>query len=68
LTSPAAELDRLLGHFDAVEIRLKDLPTAPDSGLTLAISQIRFHALNHNLKQGKLLSPKEQTIGSGRIR
>jgi len=64
----AAELDRLLGHFNAVEIRLKDLPTAPDSSLTLAISQIRFHALNHNLKQQKLLSSYDLTIGSGSIR
>jgi hypothetical protein len=67
-TVVAAELDRLLGHFDAVEIRLKDLPTAPNSGLTLAISQIRSHALNHNPKQEKLLSSKDLTIGSGSIR
>jgi hypothetical protein len=41
----AAELDRLLGRFDAVEARLNGLPTGPDRGLMQAISQIQSHAL-----------------------
>jgi hypothetical protein len=57
----AGELDRLLGHFDAVEARLNGLPTGPDRGWMQAISQIQSHALNHNSKQEKLRSLKERT-------
>ena len=52
----AAELDRLLGHFDAVEARFNGLPLAElsarsgDAGLMGVVDQIRMHALRHNSK------------------
>jgi hypothetical protein len=50
----AAELDRLLGHFDTVEVRFNGLPLAElsarfaDTGLVDVVDQIRMHALRHN--------------------
>jgi hypothetical protein len=67
-TVVAAELDRLLGHFDAVEARLDGLASPPNSGLKQAISQIRSNALAHNSKQEKLLPSNERTTGSGGVR
>jgi hypothetical protein len=67
-TVVAAELDRLLGHFDAVEARLDGLARPPNSGLQQAIGQIRSNALAHNSKQEKLLPSNERTTGSGGVR
>ena len=67
-TVVAAELNRLLGHFDAVEARLDGLAAPPNGGLKQAISQIRSNALAHNSKQEKLLPSKERTMGSGGMR
>jgi hypothetical protein len=48
----AAELDRLLGHFKAVELRISALPLAEMGatypGLRTVLDQIRMHALQHN--------------------
>src|SRR5262249_53754479 len=52
----AAEIERMLGHFDAVETRLKDVPVdqAPaslgekGSALVTALDQVRLHARTHN--------------------
>jgi hypothetical protein len=50
----AAELDRLLGNFDAAETRLNSLPPASNNTLRQAINQIRAHAHNHNAKPEEL--------------
>jgi hypothetical protein len=63
-TVVAAELDRLLSHFEAVEARLGGLATPPNSGLKQAIGQIRSNALAHNSKQETLLPSNKRTIGS----
>ena len=48
----AAELDRLLGHFKAVELRISALPLAELGatypGLRTVLDQIRMHALQRN--------------------
>ena len=62
----AAELDRLLGNFDAVETRFKSLPLAElndrfsDTGLMGALDQIRMHALSHNSKPEEM---RPQAVG-----
>jgi hypothetical protein len=68
----AAELERMLGNFDAVEKRLSALPVADlftgsvqnGSVLMSVISQIRFHAKNHNsAPEAFVEEPKEQVLG-----
>jgi hypothetical protein len=66
----AAELYRLVGHFDVVETRLKSLPPAPNATLVQVIDQIRSHARNHNAIQEEFLvdpAGQEATIGSGAL-
>jgi hypothetical protein len=65
-----AELNRLVGHFDVVEARLKGLPSAPNATLVQVIDQIRSHARNHNATQEEFLvdpAGQEGTIGSGAL-
>jgi hypothetical protein len=72
----AAELDRLLGHFDAVETRFNALPLAElnvhfsDAGLMGALYQIRMHALRHNSQpeQLRLIPPEGETVGFGGVK
>jgi hypothetical protein len=66
----AAELNRLLGNFDAAEARLKSLPFAPTDVLMQLIDQIRMHARNHNSKPEELVfdaagDAVDATVGSG---
>ncbi len=66
----AAELDRLLGQFDAVKNRLGSLPPAPNNYFALAIDQIRSHALNRNAKPEEMIfrAKHDETLGFGAIR
>ena len=64
----AAELDRLLGNFGAVELRLTTLPlaelTAAYPELKDVVDQIRMHALRHNSQEQMHLPGQTQgTIG-----
>ena len=65
----AAELDRLLGHFDAVETRYNALPLSEMStsypDLKNVLDQIRAHALRHNSRPEQMLMHEidEGTIG-----
>jgi hypothetical protein len=66
----AAELDRLLGQFDAVRNRIKSLPPAPNKYFALAIEQIRSHALDRNAKPEEMIFrvSDDKTVGSGVMR
>lgn len=60
----AAEMDRLLGHFDAVEARFNTLPVAellelfPETNLMEVLEQIRTHARNHNAEPENMHAPE----------
>lgn len=65
----AAELERLLGHFSAVELRISGLPLSePGAGypaLKGMLDQIRAHALQRNYapEQMQLPARLDETIG-----
>lgn len=66
----AAELDRLLGHFDTVEVRFNGLPLAElsarfaDTGLVDVVDQIRMHALRHNSNPEEM---RFRAVGGGTV-
>jgi len=64
----AAELYRLVGHFNVVETRLKSLPPAPNATLRQVVAQIRLHARNHNATpQEFVVDPAEPEAFEGTV-